>query len=145
MAEVYYMQCCGIRELDQLSEMTLTRKGAIEQMAGIIDGLTTGGEPGYDWTTGTYVTHPEKRRTPAFFIFSQAGTATKATDGAAYGDYFRDFIHEEGLGTVVATNPALNENSGNLVTVYTWTVDQDAFKKWDAKAALKRKPKKEAA
>ena len=144
MADVSHMQCCAVRELSELSEMELTSEGSVDYLKEIKSQLTDEGhyEEHYNWHTG----HTEQGEwndevfhCPAFFIFSQAGTPTNINGSGAYGDYFRDFIIEEKLGTVLETSPAFNENSKNLVKVYLWTVDQDAFKAWSGKAARKKK------
>ena len=142
MAEVSHMECCGIRELDKLSDMERTRKGALAAMREIKSYLTDKGHYAkyYDWDTGQTERgdwHDEVFHCPAFFIYSQAGTPTDITGRGGYGDYFTSFILEEGLGTVQITEPALNENSGNLIRVYLWTVNQDAFKAWTGKAKKK--------
>lgn len=142
MPNVARLECCGIQELFDLSEMKLTQKGAIAAMREIKSNLTEDAhyDAYYDWNTcqterGDWC--DEVFHCPAFFIYSQAGTPTDITGRGAYGDYFTSFIIEEGLGTVQMSEPALNENSGNLVRVYLWTVNQDAFKAWNGKRAKK--------
>lgn len=149
MPEVSRMECCGIRELDKLSEMDLTQKGATAAMKEIKEQLTDEGhyDEHFDWSTGNTTRGDwidEIFHCPAFFVFSQAGTPTDINGRGAYGDYFTAFIVEKGLGTVVESEPALNENSANLVKVFLWTVNQDAFKKWGAKKAVPNKKAKAA-
>lgn len=147
MAGINHMNCCGIRELYCLSEMKLTPKGAEKYLRDVKAYLT---EPGhyeeiYNYDTGTYENgdyYEEVVHTPAFFVFSQAGDESSVEAAGAYGDYFKKFIESQGLGTVQETEPALNENSGNLVKVFLWTVNQDAYKAW---TGIPAKAKKEAA
>jgi hypothetical protein len=115
--------------------MERTTAGAKTVMQEIKNQLTEGGEYDrrYDWRTGIYSDGPwipAKLRVPAFFVFSQAGDAHDVTASGGYGDYFTSFIIEENLGTVQETEPALNQNSSNLVKVFLWTVNQDTFRDW---------------
>lgn len=143
MVDVIDMVCCGIRELDQLSQLELTPAGARATIREIKSQLTTKGhyEERYDWDAGRMITGPwieESFKCPAFFVYSQAGTPTDITGRGAYGDYFTSFVIEQGLGTVQESEPALNENSSNLLKVFLWTVNQEAFKAWGKKVPKKK-------
>jgi hypothetical protein len=142
MADIHHMECCGVKELADLSDYPLTDAGARRFLSTIIDEHLTEAphrHQVYDYPAGEYRYEdvPEKRHAPAFFIFTQAGTATDPNGRTAYGDHFKEWIEAQKLGTVIVTEPNLNENSGNLVKVYVWTVNRDAFLAW--KPIKKRK------
>lgn len=135
MADITHMECCGAKEISELSEMTLSKAGVTKFLRNIKEILTDEGHfaEHYDYARSEYTKGPwvdEVVHTPAFFIFTQAGTSTDPAGRHPYGTYFKSFIESEGLGTVLQTDPAMNENSGNLVTVFLWTVCQSAFKAW---------------
>ena len=69
---------------------------------------------------------PEHWGTPAFYIFTQADDA-EAGEDATYGDELAEFITTNKLGTVVKSEAARNTNSGNLVNVFVWGVNRDAW------------------
>lgn len=46
------------------------------------------------------------------------------------GDSLRNFITERNLGTVIETASNHNPNSGNMVKVYIWTLDDKALMTW---------------
>lgn len=66
--------------------------------------------------------HP-RHTVPAFIIFSHHA-------GNRRGKSLRALIEKKGLGTVWTSDARKNENSGNHIVVYVWTVDQPAFVKW---------------
>ena len=126
------MNCCAIKEFYNLSQYPLTPEGRQAFLDATFRELIDKGhyEEHYDWTTdiarrGKWV--PTVYHTPAFIIFSQAGSGEDVAAAGAYGDYFHEWVKEQELGTVVVTEPALNENSKNLVKVFLWTVDQPKF------------------
>lgn len=47
-----------------------------------------------------------------------------------YGEILRDYILEQGLGTVVETPFTHNPNSGNMLKAFLWTINQEAFNVW---------------
>lgn len=149
-AEVAHMECCGCKELHYLEGIELTPKGATKFLIETKEQLSSGGhyQQHYDWKTGIYTQGEwvdEEFVCPAVFIFSQAGTPLRETgDHGAYGDILKAYIDEQGLGTVTVTDPVINENSGNIIKVYTWTVNRTALKAWTG-GKTKAKHKKEAA
>jgi len=48
----------------------------------------------------------------------------------AAGRQLEKFIKHNNLGTVVRTKSKVNPNSGNLLSVWLWAVNNTAFKKW---------------
>lgn len=65
----------------------------------------------------------EGRDRVAFLIFSD----TVSNSG---GQSLVDKIIELELGTITASNEAENPNSGNMIAVWIWEVDFDAWKEW---------------
>lgn len=135
------MLCCGCRELNGLSgiidsEHGLTPRGCAEFLLRVKNDLHEDEyQERYMNLYGELVigkVHEAVDHTPAFFIFTQAGTEDDEVndDVGAYGDVFKEFIEDQKLGTVMVTEAAVNENSDNLVKVYVWTVDQDTYKAW---------------
>jgi hypothetical protein len=49
------------------------------------------------------------------------------------GDRLTNYIRRNKLGKVQVSNKELNPNSTNMLKVYLWNVDIDAFKKWAKK------------
>lgn len=138
---IAHMECCGIKEIDELRDLELSYKGATRFFLNLRDELTdeahtTTSRYNYDFGRYEQVEVPECIRTPAFLIFSQANSQSDP-DGNTYGDYFKGFIEAEGLGTVQETEPKLNKNSGNLVKAFLWTVNQEMFDVWKPKKAKK--------
>lgn len=97
--------CCGIREIDGL-QYTTSEKKAIQE----------------------FLHRTKRNRYFRFVIFSQADGAWARVPN--YGVKFAAFIETNKLGTLTMSNTAVNPNTGNKVTVWIWSVDWDALKKW---------------
>lgn len=94
--------CCGVGEIDGLSDYKDSAQRALEAL------LRDNGVP----------------RQP-FIIFTQATSARKES----YGDRFKAYLEAEGLGEVSISGYKANPNSGNFVKVFVWTVNQKAIGK----------------
>lgn len=99
MAHLQKTHCCGIRELDGVQGCTALQAA--------IDAAN-------DWFAGEV-------RNGAYIFFS-------TTSGHKIGHNLAVFIEEHGLGKVIQTKPNRNPNSGNLLTMWVWTVDKKNFK-----------------
>lgn len=79
-----------------------------------------------DWWEPDFFMGEENRRkhtVPAFIIFSHHASNRR-------GKSLRALIEKKKLGTVWTSDARKNENSGNNIVVYVWTVDQPAFIEW---------------
>jgi hypothetical protein len=96
------MQCCGMREIDNLSGIRHSEDAMLEFLR----------ESEGDGQRFRYA------------VFSEAGTNAK------YGDNFRQFIEKNDLGSVIFTSWNKNPNTGNRVRAYIWTINWTALNKW---------------
>lgn len=59
---------------------------------------------------------------PAFVMFSDVVGKS--------GEKYAKYILDNGLGTVAVSETKVNGNSGNLITAWIWSVDEEATYKW---------------
>lgn len=110
------LQCCGIKEIGGLR--------TVGNSAGTFDG--------FERELRTFIsTYSNGNVTNAYFIFS----AVEAGGVPRYGEAFTAFILKNNLGMVQETTVNKNPNSGNMLRVYLWTIDQPKLKDWYAKGA----------
>lgn len=102
--------CCGIREIDGL-EYARDCKYALHE----------------------FLHRTKRNRLFRFAIFSESNFTWNYHHGMTdYGQKLAAYIKQHKLGKVTKSNTAQNPNSGNNVTVWIWSVDWDALKKWAA-------------
>lgn len=118
--EIRGLQCCGVREIADLSA------NARRPMRNLEEFCRWHGRRAQD-RRGRLNQRLTFNSNAPFFIFTQA---TENEGDRSYGDAFEDLIHKLGLGTVTRTAPQINPNSYNWVTVYTWEVNWDAVEVW---------------
>lgn len=96
-------QCCGLREIEQLSGRTPKKsmKLVCNDLINGFDGRTSG----------------------AFILF----TGIKRSK---YGEKFQEFIEQNELGEVIVTKEKKNPNSGNNLKVWVWAIEPKKLKKW---------------
>lgn len=97
MAEINSTHCCGLGIIDHI--------GSTRDWGAVIRAVKR--------------THPRR----AHYVFSQAESRYDLRGEARkYGEEFMAFILKNKLGTVVKSRAITNPNSGNKLTVFTWTV-----------------------
>jgi hypothetical protein len=101
MAHLKETECCGIRELDGIMSDNDARKS-------VVDAAEQWHEEDVDG---------------AFVFFSSFGSSTAGQNIAAYIEKYK-------LGTVMKTRPTLNPNSGNVLTMWVWTVNKRNFRRF---------------
>jgi hypothetical protein len=101
---------CGLVEMAGISEFR-TAEGCVAAVVDYFKGIPS-------------VSH---------FIFSQAMTR-KIRSG--YGFRLAAYITKNQLGTVTASDSAVNPNSGNYIVVFVWAVDRKAISSWAKKRDL---------
>lgn len=104
---ISHMECCGLRELSELSNFNSSR----EALLGLIGTIqeNDGENPG-KWLFGV-------------IIFTEAGRGTYATRFAKY-------IAAKRLGAVTAVPSFYNPNSGNQVRMFVWRINHAAVGRW---------------
>lgn len=101
-------QCCGIREYAGLWG---TAPQIIKRMAQELRGSMS----------GAIITFSDRIDTP------QKGV----------GYRIKNYIHKHELGTVIATEPTKNPNTGSMIVLWAWTVNHENLKKWYKKGVKK--------
>ena len=109
--------CCGLRELDQLG----TEPSAESALLNLRQQFASGGDlSNISFLLFTGVTSRSQE--------DHTGVSRKDD----YGAGFASFIHTEGLGGVVKTEPRQNPKTRNWIACWLWTPDQAAIGKWFA-------------
>lgn len=102
MAYLAETECCGIRELDGVEEQSAERSAL---------------DAAYYWF--------EHDKDGAHIFFS-------VTNRKLHGKNLAAYIIKNKLGTVIKTSPTKNPNSGNMLTMWVWTVNKATFRAfWD--------------
>lgn len=107
--DINNMDCCGMREIDGLASYKTPEEA---MTAFILRGIEDSDADPFNDEDGGY----------CHVVFSQGV--------GEYGNKFAAFIRSKHLGTVKGSRPALNPNTGNIVTAWIWTLDRDRLKKW---------------
>lgn len=115
------MDCCGIRELAAIGAGPTDKRLFLKELHTRMYKAHGGGP--YDGITGSF------GRRFAHILFSEAGTSV------TYGRRLKEAIEAYKLGTVVESPQVVNPNSGNLLRAYLWTIDHEAFSKWNPDTA----------
>ena len=66
---------------------------------------------------------------PAFVVFSDT-TGILYGQTQSKGQRMRDFIHKQGLGSVMVSQAADNPNTGSDIQVFVWQVNYQALRAW---------------
>lgn len=160
----YSMDCCGVKELSQLShyispQEAMRALGAViypdpEANKALVERVRERAKQdkkssmawGYLGVQVMPVEGYAVWEDPAqysrfrFAIFTEAHYPmyTEDTAGPKYGQNFAAFIREHRLGDVVETGRHVNPNSSNKLKVWVWTVDHAALVGWLKDDARKR-------
>lgn len=131
MALIHGLGCCGAKELRGIS--LEGRKGGRFSPTVLIrkfgrEAYNIGDPPTLN-RDGTSWEVPEIEARFRYVIFTQA-THKKDTDKEGYGEKFAAFITRMKFGTLIATEPGRNPNSGNQLKLWVWTPDHAAIKKF---------------
>lgn len=103
------LQCCGVREMNRLAYAV--HRSRLKQSVRDVWNRGRGNGPNFSHVIFTAVQ-------PSY-------------EGAQdYGEIYRKFIEQHKLGTVAASDAAVNPNSGNEIRVYVWTLDRERIKKY---------------
>lgn len=95
MVKIRSTECCGLGIIDRL--------GSCRDFGAVIRKIKQ--------------THPRR----AHYVFSEA-VSPYGLVNRKYGEEFMAYILKNKLGTVVKSTTRRNPNSGNNLTIYTWTV-----------------------
>lgn len=115
MIQVRWINCCGLRELSELSEYTRRPRRALMDI----------------FLASTYRRYGSrgrilKSRDPqrfGMFLFTQASVEENPPYRQAYGDQLKRLIERLKLGTVTTIGPFVNPNTSNYIRTYNWVVD----------------------
>lgn len=137
---IEHLRCCGGRELHGISHYYNMRGVVDEAWADCYHAPEA--IKVYDYDKGAYVDGMSKASflCPSFYLFTQASNDDD-DDLNGYGDRLKEFIEKSNLGTVIVSPANRNDNSGNMVEAFIWTVDRDNFKAWDKVAQTKQEIK----
>lgn len=119
--EVKRTQCCGMREITNLSHAP----SAAQAMQDFVTRLHLEGRYAINWPQGW---------TFSLVVFTgvvgrqQADHASDRRDN--YGQAFATMIEANRLGSVTATPPMVNPNTGNTIQAWIWGIDREAFAAW---------------
>jgi len=105
MIEIEGMCCCGVREISGICG--IKSKEVIKDFCEIVYG-------GYS---------EDPRLDFSFVIFTDINRQS-------YGDNLTKFIKKFKLGEVISTKSKLNPNSGNMLKVYVWWVNDKNLREW---------------
>jgi len=113
--EICNLECCGIRELNGLSDAESSKEALLS----------------FYYNT-SYIDADRFR----YVIFSQA-LSYRCGRTPAYGEKFASYLRNLRVGSVkiATTEDVKNPNSNNFLKVWIWTVDWDALKAWANKPA----------
>lgn len=98
------INCCGVREIDGLSD----GPSAAQNLKDFLS---------------DYAEELDKDTPFRYAMFTQAGARR-----TGYGFRFASLIEKKGLGTVISTGFNKNPNSGNPLKVWIWTLNLEALK-----------------
>lgn len=112
------MNCCGLRELSNLSGSYSPRE-AMQNFLQVA--CPRGGR--YSWNTGKHTYVNELRFSHVIFSEAKNGSGN-------YGERFAAYIRRNNLGDVVASGRRVNPNSGNQVKCWVWTLNKRALIAW---------------
>jgi len=107
MAILYKTNCCGLKEIHNLSGY-INPKKALKAVCKEFLKKGNNGKRG------------------AFLVFTQA-LSYEASD---YGDRLKEYIIKNNLGGVIETPLRRNPNSGNTLKTYVWTVKPRKLHSW---------------
>jgi hypothetical protein len=143
--DVEHLHCCGGRELHGIGHYRYPEDAP--QVIKELMQYCYETKERYDEDLKDYVSF-QYFLCPAFVLFTQAATPTTDVTAPRYGDHLKKFIEDTGLGTVWVGPWNFNQNSGNNVQPFLWTVDTKAFAAYAEKLraeAVKRPTKKSTA
>lgn len=115
MIQVRWTNCCGLRELSELSEYTRRPRKAL------VDILNNSTYRRYDARGRVLRTRDHLRF--GMFLFTQASGEENPPYHQAYGDQLKRMIERLKLGTVTTIGPFINPNTSNYIRTYNWVVD----------------------
>lgn len=114
------MNCCGMREIGELSSRH-TAEEAMEDFGRMTVEGVDGGRDRY----GYYGDRRHEGHNFRYVVFSQAGARSK------YGDRFAAFIQTNRLGDVIETAGRYrNPNTNRVLKAWIWTVNHEAVATW---------------
>jgi hypothetical protein len=101
---------CGVLELSRINEDT----------------------EGVLYALGSRLYHPSRGDPVALFIFSDI--AFEKTSSSR----LMDEVQKRLFGVVETSFPCENPKTGNVIVVFTWTINHEQFKKWYAEQRVKK-------
>lgn len=111
------LDCCGVGELNGISEYPNDPRGAV------ID-ILTDEDPSFEADDEARILAiPNK----SHLIFTQA---QRTRVRISYGNRLAAYITQQRLGAVVQSAPARSPNTGNYITVFVWALDKAAIRRW---------------
>lgn len=116
MIEFNSLICCGVVELDAISYS----KSPIDIFINIIDDYYC--DPGIDEAEIKHYAENvvDDKFSAAHAIFTQASRTRKKS---GYGFNLARYVEKNNLGTVIASAPAKNPNTGNYIVTFVWTIN----------------------
>jgi hypothetical protein len=118
--------CCGVREIDGISDCASAEEAMKELLVEEAD---------HD-TTDQFDARP-------FIIFTAITRVKGGRKTITYGDDFKNYILSNNLGTVVEMGPETNPGTGNKLKLYVWTPNYATLNKLQAKLVKEREKEKE--
>lgn len=105
---------CGVMELSRINDDI---QGVLYQIAGRLY-------------------HPSRGDPIAAFVFSDLAVPEPTNSSRLVRN-----IEKMSFGKVINSEPIENPKTGNLISVYTWLVDHENFKKWYSEERVRRMKK----
>jgi hypothetical protein len=150
MAQIQYLDCCGIKEFAQIQTFFQSgesvKKDARSALEWFFKQYVTQETKSIPSERGLFVRAHLPARNPvcatlygkpqfvprmAHVVFSDNNIR-----GFKFGEPFADLLTAEGLGTVTVIPEAKNPNTSNVISMFVWTINVKACQKWVEKHCL---------
>lgn len=105
---------CGVMELSRIND----------DIAGVLYGI------------GSRLYHPSRGNPCGAFIFSDIKVNAPAE--TTNSDRLANNVIGLGLGEITVSDPIENPRTGNIIRVYVWIINHEAFKSYYAKARVEK-------